>query len=146
MVSVYWLLVGAGLLALEAFGVPGVGFLFAGLAAIIVGAVVELGVIASENMVAQGAVFLVTTTMLAILLWKQLKGWRLNPNIPQYNNIVGTEAVVTQPLMGDRVGEVRWSGTLMRAKLADTTAAELPVGSIVIVRKADGNLLLVAGK
>jgi membrane protein implicated in regulation of membrane protease activity len=146
MVSVQWLIAGAVLLALEAFGIPGIGFLFAGIAAVIVGGFVELGVIDPLAATTQWGVFFLTTTLLAVLLWKKLKTWRMNPNAPHYSNIVGTEAIVTQPLVGDAVGEVRWSGTLMRARLAAQTVAELPVGATVIIREADGNILLVAPK
>lgn len=144
--SAIWLLTGAALLALEAFGFPGVGFLFAGLGAILVGLLVELGLIATEALVAQWAVFFLATALSAILLWQKLKRWRLNPESPQYSNIVGTEAMVTQTLIADLEGQVKWSGTLMRARLAPGTVAELLAGAPVIVRQVDGNVLIVAPK
>ncbi|PZP85601.1 MAG: hypothetical protein DI582_05400 [Azospirillum brasilense] len=144
--AVYWLVAGAALLALEAFGVPGIGFLFAGLGALIVGLVVQAGLVAEGAFIAQWAIFFLSTTLFALLLWKKLKSWRLNPNAPQYSNMVGTEAVVTQPLIGDAVGEVRWSGTLMRARLHDATTGDAALGTTVIVRAMDGNVLLVAPK
>ena len=145
MVSVYWLLDGAVLLALEAFGIPGIGFLFAGIAAILVGALVELGLIAAGAPISQFGVVFLFTALMAALLWYKLKSWRVNPNAPQYSNMVGTEAVVTQELINDATGEVRWSGALMRARLADKTGAAI-VGTTVIVREVDGNILLVAPK
>lgn len=145
-ISVYWLIAAAILLALEAFGIPGIGFLFAGLAAFVVGLAVELRVIPALNYAAQGAVFFAVTCLFAALLWKKLKHWRLNPNGPVYSNIIGTEATVTQPLIGDGVGEVRWSGTLMRARLQPGSAPEMLVGATVIVRAAEGNLLTVTPK
>lgn len=145
MISVYWLIAGAVLLALEAFGIPGMGFLFGGIAAILVGTLVETGLIDPLDLITQGAVFSLTTVLFAALLWKKLKSWRLNPNTPHYHNMVGTEAVVTQELIHDRVGEVRWSGTLMRARLADTHGS-LTLGTTVIIRAVEGNVLLVAAK
>lgn len=144
--AVYWLVAGAALLALEAFGLPGIGFLFAGLGALIVGLVVQAGLVAEGAYIAQWAIFFLSTTLFALLLWKKLKSWRLNPNAPQYSNMIGTEAVVTQPLIGDAVGEVRWSGTLMRARLSDASASNAALGTTVIIRAMDGNLLLVAPK
>ena len=145
MISVYWLIAGAVLLALEAFGLPGIGFLFAGIAAILVGALVEIGLIDGAAIVTQFGVFGLATVLFAVLLWKKLKSWRINPSAPHYHNMVGTEAVVTQELINDAIGEVRWSGALMRARLAEKHGS-LTVGSTVIVRAMDGNVLLVAAK
>lgn len=144
MVSVYWLVAGAIFLALEAFGLPGIGILFAGLGAILVGALIETGLISALDYVLQGGIFFLATTFFALILWRKVKNWRLDPNAPRYHNIVGTEAVVTKPLIGDAEGEVRWSGTLMRAKLLPGTSADaIPLGAPVIIREADGNILKV---
>lgn len=145
MVSVYWLLAGAVLLALEAFGLPGIGFLFAGIAAILVGGAVELELIRDTALITQFGVFFLVTTLLAVLLWNKLKAWRVDPNAPHYSNVVGTEAVVTKELINDATGEVRWSGTLMRAKLADKSGSAA-IGTTVIVRELDGNILHVSPK
>ena len=145
MISVYWLIGGAVFLALEAFGIPGIGFLFAGIAAILVGTLVESGLLLPEAYVNQWGVFFLLTTLMALVLWRRIKAWRIDPNAPLYHNIVGTEAVVTKPLIAHDEGEVRWSGTLMRARLA-TGEGELPAGATVIVRESKGNVLLVVGK
>ncbi len=145
MISVYWLLAGAVLLALEAFGIPGIGFLFAGIAAILVGALVELALIDPLSIITQFGVFGLATVLFAILLWNKMKSWRMNPNAPQYSNMIGTEAVVTQELINDAIGEVRWSGALMRARIIDKTGS-ITVGRTVIIREMDGNVLLVAAK
>lgn len=140
-ISIYWLIGGAALLALEAFGIPGIGFLFAGLAAILVGAVVEAGLIAHDAMVAQWAIFFLATGLFALLLWKKLKQWRMNPNAPRYSNIVGTEAQVTHAIIADGEGEVRWSGTLMRARGVHGQA--IASGTTVLVHAVEGNVLHV---
>ncbi len=145
MVSVYWLLAGAVLLALEAFGLPGIGFLFAGIAAILTGALVETGLVDPFATVTQFGVFGLATVLFAALLWNKLKSWRVNPDAPHYHNMIGTEATVTQELINDANGEVRWSGALMRARLADKVGVAV-AGSTVIIRAMDGNVLLVAPK
>jgi len=66
----------------------------------------------------------------------------MNPNAPRYSNIVGTEAQVTHAIVADGEGEVRWSGTLMRARAAD--AQSHAVGAVVVVRALEGNVLQVA--
>lgn len=144
--SIYWLIASALFFTLEALGIPGIGFLFAAIAAAFVGILVEMALLAPSDILSQLAVFLLATGLTALLLWKRLKGWRLNPNAPHYSNIVGTEATVTRALIGDAEGEVRWSGTLMRATLVDTQLAPVANGSVVVVRALKGNLLLVAPK
>lgn len=145
MISVYWLIAGAVLLAFEAFGIPGIGSLFAGIAAILVGALVEIGAIDPLAYITQFGVFGLATAVLAALLWGKLKSWRVNPDAPHYHNMIGTEAVVTRELINDATGEVRWSGALMHARLADKSGSAM-VGTTVVIRAMDGNMLLVAPK
>lgn len=144
-VSVLWLIGGAALIALEAFGVPGVGFLFAGVAALFTGLLIEAGLLGADQLIAQLAVFLLTTVLLAVALWKRLKNWRLKPGAPRYHNMVGDEAVVAEPLTGDALGTVLWSGTRMQAKLASGTGVA-PAGARVTISAVDGNVLHVTPK
>ncbi len=143
--TTYWFIASGIFLLLEAFGIPGIGFLFAGIAALAVAALISLGLIADEATLMQLALFAILTSVSAALLWKKLKNWRINPKTPQYSNIIGTEATVVGSISGSTEGQVRWSGTLMRARLADT-AATLTDGAPVIVTAAEGNLLTVKQK
>ncbi len=145
-ISIVWLIVGAALLAAEAMAFPGIGFLFAGLGAIITGVVVEFGFISDTDTTMQGAVFLISTSIFAMLLWKKLKAWRVNPNAPQYSNILGTEASVIGSLKPGKKGQVKWSGTTMHARLQEGAVAELAEGAIVTVVAVDGNVLTVVAK
>lgn len=145
--SVIWLIAGALLVGIDVLHVPGIGFLFAGLGAVVTGGAIEFKLIDATNYMAQVAVFLITTTLFAALLWQKIKAWRLNPSVPEYSNIVGTEATVAgNPLRVGKVGQVKWSGTLMRAKLADGPVSELAEGAIVTVESIEGNVLSVAPK
>ncbi len=144
--SLYWLIASAVLFALEAFGIPGIGFLFAGLGAIVTAGLIEAGILAPDDLVSQWALFFVVTTASAIVLWRKMKTWRMNPNAPEYSNMVGTEATVTSAISGTGEGQVRWSGTLMRAKLADHSAASLAEGAAVTVTRVEGNTLFVTLK
>lgn len=143
-VTVLWLIAGALFIGVEMFGVPGIGFLFAGIAALMVGGSIELGVIGAESIVLQFALFFFITTISAILLWKRLKKDRG----PVYSNMIGTEAeVIGGGLTGSREGQVKWSGTTMRARLADETVIDvLPSGTFVIIKKVEGTLLHVVPK
>jgi len=145
-VSILWLIGGAALIALEALGIPGIGALFAGLAALLTGLLIEFGALPAEDMIAQWAVFLLATILFAALLWKKLKNWRINPSAPRFQNMVGDEAIVVEALTGDAIGKVRWSDTLMQARLQHGTVAELPVGARTTIVAVDGNILTVAPK
>ena len=142
--TILWLIAGAAFIALEVFGVPGIGFLFAGIAALIIGGLVEFDILASDDVLLQFALFSIMSLASAALLWKKLKTKRAVP----YSNMVGTEATVaTGGLVGNKEGQVKWSSTLMRAQLMEndgnTTIAE---GTTVIIQHVDGNLMFVTPK
>lgn len=143
--SILWLIAGALMLALEAFGLPGIGFLFAGLGAILVGVTIESGLVGIENYVAQCAVFFVFTSIFAVLLWKKIKGWRLNPKADEYQNMIGDTAIIAlSGLQKNARGQVRWSGTLMAAELdASEPAQGLAEGAVVKIVAVKGNVLYV---
>lgn len=143
-VTALWLLGGAVCIGVEMFGMPGMGFLFAGIAALLVGGAVEIGLIAPENLLLQFALFFLFTSVSAMLLWKKLKKIRG----PVYSNMVGTEAeVIGGGLAGTREGQVKWSGTIMRARLADEVVMDvLPSGTFVTISKVEGTLLHVIPK
>lgn len=144
--AIYWLIASGAFFLLEAFGVPGVGFLFAALGAIAAAGAVSLGLIADEAIILQLAICFVVTALSAALLWRKLKAWRMNPNAPHYSNIVGTEGETVEMLSGDKLGTVRWSGTLMRARLADPSQPAIPAGATVRITAIDGNVLIVTTK
>lgn len=143
--SVWWLLAGALLLALEAFGLPGIGLLFAGLAAILVGIAVEAGLIGVDAVIAQFAVFFIFTTVFAAILWKKLISWRLKPNQAEYQNMIGDKAVIVHAgLQKGAMGEVRWSGTTMQAMLDVSEPAQaLPENTLVEIVAIEGTVLKV---
>ncbi|MES2984276.1 MAG: NfeD family protein [Pseudomonadota bacterium] len=139
--SILWLLAGALFICVEIFGMPGIGFLFAGIAALVVGGAIEAGLLTADATLIQFVLFFAITIISAALLWKKLKR---TPN-PTYHNIIGTEAVVSAPgLSGTQIGQVQWSGTIMRARLVDNAPVDvLPEGSVVTVRHTEGNVLYV---
>lgn len=148
MISIYWLIAGAIMLAFEAFGFPGIGFLFGGAGAIVTGILVELGAIGAGDYLLQGAVFLLATTLFALLLWNKVKSWRLDPDAKTYSNMVGKEAEVLEPVSWQS-GTVRWSGTLMQARLprdeaiSSASAPALAAGTRVTIVEVRGNILVV---
>ncbi len=145
-VAVTWLLAGALLMALEAFGIPGVGMLFAGLAAILVGILVQVGLVGEDALIVQFGLFCALTAICAAVLWGALKRWRTSPDTADsYHNMIGDRAVVGAG--GLRMGarsQVTWSGTLMEAELDPTSAiSELPPETLVEITAVKGNRLIV---
>lgn len=144
-----WLIVGATCLAVEALGVPGIGFLFAGLAAVLTGLLVHLNVVDVDNTGIQIAVFFAATTVLAVALWKKLKSWRTSPaTAGDYRNMIGDRAIVGQDgLKKGEIGQVAWSGTTMMAELSPRAAvSSCAQGEVVEIVEVKGNKLIVAPK
>jgi len=140
-----WLIAGV-ILAVAEVHFAGVGLLFAGLGAIVTGTALYSGMVAEEAQVSQWLVFFVATAVWALLLWKPLQKYR-RPS-PGYDNIVGETAYVgNQGLLKRSGGEVTWSGTIMKAKLAkDVLAEKLKAGSQVTIVGIKGATLVVKPK
>jgi membrane protein implicated in regulation of membrane protease activity len=143
--SIGWLIAGAVLLALEAFGIPGIGLVFAGLGAILTGIAIEIGAAGANDYVLQAAIFFASTIIFAALLWNKMKAWRLNPKEKPYSNMVGDIAIVADAgLKKGTRGQVRWSGTLMFAEIdGHDTATEFAAGTQVRISAVEGNVLKV---
>ena len=143
----YWLIAGALFLAIEAFGIPGIGFLFAGLASIVVGLLVNYQIVAEDNLIAQFGWFFGITAVLAAALWKKLQEWRTNPSgSAEFKNIVGDIAVVGKDgLKKGKMGQVNWSGTTMMAEISSKSEkTEFESGDVVEIVEVKGNKLIVA--
>ena len=138
-----WLLAGIAMLLVEALGIPGVGFLFAGLGAIATGTALELGLIAHNAMTTQWLVFFASTILIAAALWKPMKKMRAGKT--GYQNMVGDTAYVgSNGLDKHRGGEVTWSGTIMKAMLAKgVTTERMEAGAPVIITDVSGSTLIV---
>ena len=142
--TILWLLGGAVFIALEIFGIPGIGFLFAGIAALIIGGAVELGFLDADSVLLQFVLFFAMSGASAAILWSKLKTKSPEP----YSNIVGTEAMVgVGGLVGNKEGQVKWSGTLMRAQLVENDGLDaVAEGTAVTIERIEGNLVFVRPK
>jgi membrane protein implicated in regulation of membrane protease activity len=137
-----WLVGGAVLVVLEAFVAPGVGFLFAGFGAIMAGIFIGLGLIAPENYLLQFVVCFAFTALFAGLLWKKLKQFRQGKET--YSNIIGDTAIVESDLLKKGVdGKVKWSGTVLQARLVqNASVVQIPAGSQVTIEELRGNIAI----
>ena len=142
-----WLALGALFLAIEALGVSGVGFLFAGLGAFTTGLLIHYDVSDPKILMEQLAWFFGTTVIWTAVLWVPLQRMRVSRVLAsEYSNILGNTAVVTGgPLIKGQTGHVKWSGTTMKAELDPKTLTdEVPEGADVVVRDTRGIKLIVA--
>ena len=133
-----WLTAGVILVILE-FLLPMVGCLFAGLAALIVGLALTSGLISSGN--SQLVTFFIFTIAFAAILWKPLKNFGKGKGVV-YNDMVGQKAILLTDLEGEKIGQAKWSGTNMKAKLEDG-AQPLKKGHEAEIMRVDGNVLVL---
>lgn len=140
-----WLLAGIVFMAIEAIGIPGMGFLFAGLGALTVG--VWLNFASDTNTITQFVIFFGATTVWAGLLWKPLQKFRVGKT-GGYNNIIGDDAFVGEHgLKKGAVGEATWSGTIMKAELSpDASVESLSSGDTATIIAVSGNKLILKPK
>lgn len=143
-----WLLAGAVLIIAEALGASGFGLIFAGLGAITVGILLTMQSVTEDATVMQFVVFVVSTSVWAALLWKPLQKIIYGRGKPGYNNVVGETAYVgSAGLNKHSGGEVTWSGTIVKAKLApDVSVDKLDAGTQVTIVEVVGATLIVRPK
>lgn len=145
-IASYWLIAGALLVVAEVAGITGIGCFFAGLGTLVVGLLLEGGIIPPNAYFAQFAWFFAATTVWAILLWKPLKKWlhHTPPHSAQGNMIGDTARVGPQGLQKGSTGEAIWSGTAMRAEIAaHCTVERIEPGAQVRICEVRGVTLLV---
>lgn len=143
-----WLCAAVVLMLVEAFGLPGVGLVFAGLGALVVGFGVFSGVIAPDNPAAQWTLFFIASLIWALTLWKPMQRFRVGKRHGEYSNIIGGTAYVgAGGISRKHGGEVTWSGTIMRAELARNAGVEhIEAGTPVVITEVHGATLVVQPK
>ena len=144
-ISYIWLITGVLLLLTEAFGVTGVGLLFAGLGAFTVGFLLKLGAVGADNTLLQFVCFLAATALWTVALWKPMRKFYSSKNKAGYSNMIGETAYVgSSGLKKGVVGEATWSGTIMRAELvADSIKDTVEGGAAVEIVEVRGVTLFV---
>lgn len=146
-VLIAWLAAGIILFVAEML-IPGIGFLFAGCGALMVGMLLNFSLIAIDNYLLQILIFVCATAAWTVILWKPIQKLKSGRNKTPYQNIIGEIAVVSgKGLNKTDGGEVVWSGANMRAKLHGHSAVEqLEAGRQVIIKEINGNILTVIPK
>lgn len=146
--SYYWFIASLLFFLLEALGASGIGLLFAAIAAFCLGILLQLGYIAEDAYLAQGAAFFVLTALWALVLWKPLNRMRLQKPAQDHHDMIGRIATVdVEGLSKGKIGHARWSGTTMRARLAEDAALDVAAGgSELKIVAVDGSTLILAQK
>ncbi|GJL77046.1 MAG: hypothetical protein NPINA01_00350 [Nitrospinaceae bacterium] len=140
-----WLAVGVILIILELALAPGIGFLFAGLGAISVGAGLIAGWV--DSLSGQFILFFLSTAFWTAILWKPLKNF-ISGKESGFNDMIGSTAVVFgQTIEKGKLGQVKWSGTIMKCQL-DQEAKGLdriaPETEVIITGVSKGILIVQA--
>ncbi|MEM7617665.1 MAG: NfeD family protein [Pseudomonadota bacterium] len=143
-----WLIIGILFISLEALGISGIGFLFAGLAAITVGGLINFEIIAANNYYSQILTFFIAIVGWLMLLWRPMKNFYANRKVKKFHNIVGDEAIVLQDLNKENsAGVVKWSGVKMSAQIDEKSAVDIiKTNEYVIVKDLQGITLIVDSK
>ena len=144
-IAIYWLIFAAVCFGLEALGLSGIGFFFAGLGAVSLAVLMQTGTPEHTAIIAQFAWFFGFTALWAAIFWKPIKQYRMRKRQSDYSNIVGDRAIVVEtPLTPKVEGKVKWSGAVMLAELvSDSEATEIAVDTAVVIKKVKGNKLFV---
>lgn len=149
-VTLSYFLAGAVLMLLEALLFPGVGCLYAGLAAITTGALLQFNILDVTDYSTQVAVFFTAVFLWAAILWVPLKNFQKQKNGGKFNSaessdIVGQQAVVySRTLNKGEIGEAKFSGTIMRAKISENSSNHsFKSGDTVDIIGIEGNVLII---
>lgn len=139
----YWIVVGLFCLLIEFTKLPGIGFLFLGLG----GLTNAILVYNFEYFVQyQYASFGILSLMWLVILWFPLKKYvyKTNKNQQDYSSdIIGAQVeVLSSELNTLNIGQVKWSGTIMNAKLDEEEQGPAKAKDILKVKKVHGSILI----
>jgi membrane protein implicated in regulation of membrane protease activity len=129
---VVWSIIGMILMALEIFGIPGIGILFTGFSAITVAFTIYLDAQLIDDIAAQLLYFFFYTVVWAAILWIPMNKFIQYNDNGDYTNIINTYATTHNDMKKGDFGEVMWSGTKVRAMIEeDNLDEEIPAKTTV---------------
>lgn len=139
-------ILGMVLVLVEVIAIPGIGFLFAGLAAISLGGLITYGFVEAQTIVDQIAYLFALTIIWWVVLWTPIKKFTKNKKGDGFDNLVGTYGTVDEEggLVAGKLGHVKWSGTRMRARICPGSSVEkIENGEAIWVHEQKDGILLV---
>lgn len=122
---VVWCIIGMVLMAVEMFGLPGIGILFSGFAAITVAFFIYLDPSLEGDVAFQLIYFFMSTTVWGALLWIPLSKLIYYGDEGNYENVIGTYATTSEDLIKGVRGKLLWSGTKVRAMVDDSCPEDI---------------------
>lgn len=137
----FWSLVALIFLAIEIYG-SGFGFIFLTIGAVIIVGLLGSGYILATNFVGQLLIFLIFGLLFAAVFYYGICHASANAQQGFRDDDVGT--IVNGDLSANQEGEIRWSGTIMKAKMHAKCRVEvLKEGEQVHIVEFVGNRALV---
>ncbi len=126
-----WIVIGIILIALEIFGLSGIGFIFIGLGSISLGGLLVYNIIKDPSIFSQLSILILCSLIWTGILWYPFK--KLKSNKKGFLNIIGQRATVyNTAIKAGEIGEISWSGSVMQAKIsANSTELLIESGKIV---------------
>lgn len=141
-----WLILGIFFIAIELLHLPNIGFLFLGLGALSCGILISIS--PGFFITYQWIVFGLASLFWFAALWSSLKRYGDNKNVRlAYSDMINNEVyVLNRPMIAGGMGEVKWSGTIMNARLDDIELEEAAIGEKLYIKEVRGNILICSKK
>lgn len=137
-----WLVIGCICLLLEFAKLPGIGFLFLGLGAL-TNAILVYTYPALLDYYQYASFGLISFLWLAIL-WLPLRTYfykKKNKSL-NYSDMIDQEVEVYNKISIGAIGQVKWSGTIMNAKLLYAEKDPAEIGDKLYIKQVHGNVLI----
>lgn len=138
-----WIIIGFASLLVELIWIPGIGFLFLGL-----GALTNAILISNfyEIIPYQYISFGLLSFTWFSLLWWPLKKMVYGKKVGrEYFDMIGKDVEIWgQELKPGSIGQVKFSGTIMNAKLDEYYLSSVPIGTYLKIKAIEGNILIIS--
>jgi len=142
-----WFILAVILVGMEIYMGFTLVLLFSALASFLVGLLVSIHVVPENNLVLQFAIFFFFTIISYMGLWKPMKTFldKRKASGEQFSNYIGQEVeVIESELKKGETGLVKWSGSYIRARIADDASEEIyAVGEKLSVVSVVENIFIV---
>lgn len=143
-----WLILGVLMIIAEIYAIYGVGFLFLGLGSLTTAVLLfKFPILYSSQITTVG----LSSIVWFLILWYPLKNFRNKKNHTTngvlIRDLVGSDVkVISEQIAPGEVGEVAWSGTIMKAKLLKNSSFFAYKGEMLCVEKVKGNMVFCSRK
>lgn len=146
MISEIWLLIGIICLIIEFTAIPNIGFLFFGFGALSNAILIYNYPLDFKSQI---IIFGLMSFIWFAILWPFLKKYaykETNHKVNNYSDMIGkTAEVYSDKIFQNDIGQVKWSGVIMNAKLLHGSSA-IHKGEIVHIIEVQGNVLICTKK